>query len=166
MFNSNLRKKLLNNKKIIITEYWERWHAVSPNLNCSVKLSKKIVNILVGVIFHTIICLPIGLFSMPMAVYCTPLSVWNSYPFLATMSFSCLNKMSILYCHQSISENRVSDRAMYYLNYSYYKINRFLKSIVSFAATQTRTPGECFSHHYIDIRSNWLLPIACEYRFP
>lgn len=41
MFNSNLRKKLLNNKKIIITEYWERWHAVSPNLNCSVKLSKK-----------------------------------------------------------------------------------------------------------------------------
>lgn len=47
MFNSNLRKKLLNNKKIIITEYWERWHAVSPNLNCLVKLSKKTVNILV-----------------------------------------------------------------------------------------------------------------------
>lgn len=47
MFNSNLRKKLLNNKKIIITEHWERWHAVSPNLNCPVKLSKKIVNILV-----------------------------------------------------------------------------------------------------------------------
>lgn len=42
MFYSNLRKKLLNNEKIIITEYWERWHAVSPNLNCSVKLSKKL----------------------------------------------------------------------------------------------------------------------------
>lgn len=47
MFNSNLRKKLLNNKKIIIIEYWERWYGVSFNLNCLVKLFKKIVNILV-----------------------------------------------------------------------------------------------------------------------
>lgn len=42
MFNSNLRKKLLNNKKIIIIEYWERWYVVSFNLNCLVKLFKKI----------------------------------------------------------------------------------------------------------------------------
>lgn len=41
MFNSNLRKKLLNNKNIIIIEYWERWYVVSFNLNCLVKLFKK-----------------------------------------------------------------------------------------------------------------------------
>lgn len=77
----------------------------------------------------------------------------NSYLRLATISFlleSCLNKMSTLYCHQSISGNRVSDRATYHLNYSYYKINRFLKSIVSFAATLTRAPGVSYSRQCID----------------